>query len=61
MQNILRHSGVFVLVLVLASLTAFFGPLTWSVREVFLYYLLGFLAYLAISMLIQSRGAASKE
>lgn len=52
---------MFVLVLVLASLTAFFGPLTWSAREVFLYYLLGFLAYLAISMLIQSRGAGSKE
>ena len=61
MQNMLRHSGVFVLVLVLASLTALFAPLTWSAREIFLYYLLGFFAYLGISMVIQSRRANTKD
>lgn len=61
MSNLARHSGVFVLVLVLASLTAFFAPLTWGAREVFLYYALGFLAYLGISMVIQSRRTNTKE
>lgn len=61
MQTMLRHSGVFALVLVAATLVSMFVPPPWTPQEVFFYFILAFIAYLGVSTFLQSRGTRKKE